>query len=139
MTGPKPTAKSEAEWQGELSPEQYKVCRLGATEPAFSGPYNTHKVEGTYSCAACGEQLFRSIAKYDSGSGWPSFFVPIEAGKVAEKQDLGLAVARTEISCANCDSHLGHVFADGPPPTGLRYCVNSLALDFAAAGDPKGE
>ncbi len=122
--------KSDAEWQAELTPEQYAVCRCGGTERAFTGKYWDEKRAGTYTCAACHTPLFSSDTKYDSGSGWPSYWAPIADGVVAEKRDVSHGMIRTEILCAKCESHLGHVFPDGPKPTGLRYCINSLSLDF---------
>jgi peptide-methionine (R)-S-oxide reductase len=120
--------KSEEEWQRELSAEQYRVLREKGTERPFTGEYNGEKRKGIYRCGACGEPLFSSDAKYDSGSGWPSFYAPIDEEKVATDEDGSHGMRRTEILCAKCDSHLGHVFPDGPRPTGLRYCVNSLSL-----------
>ncbi len=122
--------KSDAEWRAELDPEQYEVARCGGTERAFTGRYWDTKTPGTYRCACCGTALFDSSTKYDSGSGWPSFWAPIEPAAVAEKSDNSLFMRRTEVLCANCDAHLGHVFPDGPPPTGLRYCMNSASLDL---------
>ena len=123
-------SKSDDEWRDELTPEQYAVCRCGGTEPAFSGKYWDTKTPGVYRCAACGSDLFDSDTKYDSGSGWPSFWAPVEEGRIREKQDTSYGMIRTEITCAKCDSHLGHVFPDGPQPTGLRYCTNSASLDL---------
>jgi peptide-methionine (R)-S-oxide reductase len=120
--------KSEEEWRRELTPEQYRVLREKGTEPAFTGEYNAEKREGTYRCAACGEPLFSSAAKYDSGSGWPSFYAAIEDEKVETEEDRSHGMRRTEIMCARCNSHLGHVFPDGPRPTGMRFCVNSASL-----------
>lgn len=121
-------AKSEDEWREELTPEQYQVCRCGGTEPAFTGKYWDTKTPGRYHCAACDAHLFNSETKYDSGSGWPSFWQPASSDAVAEKVDNSYGMVRTEIVCANCDSHLGHSFPDGPPPTGIRYCMNSASL-----------
>ena len=120
--------KSEEEWRKELSPEQYSVTREKATERPFTGEYNTCKDAGTYRCVACGAELFSSDTKYESGSGWPSFYKPINGEAVAEESDVSHGMRRTEVLCSKCDSHLGHVFEDGPKPTGLRYCINSLSL-----------
>ncbi len=122
--------KTDEEWQSCLSPDAYRVLREKGTERAFTGKYYKHQEEGTYCCVACGNALFGSDAKYDSGSGWPSFYQALDKSKIVEKQDFSLGMERIEILCANCDSHLGHVFPDGPDSTGLRYCVNSVALDF---------
>ena len=119
---------SEAEWRARLTDEEYNVCRLKGTEPAFSGQYCDTKTAGTYVCAGCGQDLFSSATKFDSGSGWPSFTQPIEKTRVANESDSSYGVVRTEVLCSRCDSHLGHVFPDGPAPTGLRYCMNSLSL-----------
>lgn len=133
-TDPLPT--TDAEWQARLSPEQYAVCRCSATERAFTGRFWNHKEAGTYVCAACAAPLFASTAKYDSGSGWPSYWQPLDASAVSEHADHSHGMERVEVKCARCGSHLGHVFPDGPPPTGLRYCINSAALDFVPAGAP---
>ena len=122
--------KPESYWRGKLSDEQYAVCREGATEPAFSGAYLNEKADGTYACVACEAPLFKSGTKYDSGSGWPSFYAAIDKDAVTEISDTSLGMTRVEIKCTNCQSHLGHVFLDGPKPSGLRYCTNSLSLKF---------
>jgi len=127
--------QTEAEWREKLTPEQYRVLRQGDTERAFTGRYWDSKAKGVYKCAGCGEELFDSETKFESHSGWPSFFKPLGEGLVAEEDDSSYGMVRTEIKCAKCGGHLGHVFDDGPNPTGLRYCVNSASLDLDEA-DP---
>lgn len=122
--------KTDKEWKESLSPQQYSILREKGTEPPFSGKYYKYDENGVYMCAACGAELFKSDHKYESGSGWPSFYKPLANDAIIETPDTSLGMNRIELTCANCGSHLGHVFPDGPQPTGLRYCINSLSMDF---------
>jgi peptide-methionine (R)-S-oxide reductase len=136
----KPAAKvvkSETEWQKQLTPEQFHVTRQHGTERAFSGPYWNEKSSGMYSCVCCGAPLFSSDTKFDSSTGWPSFWAPIEKNAVSEHSDNSFFMRRTEVRCAACEAHLGHVFPDGPKPTGARYCMNGTALKFASKDGEK--
>jgi peptide-methionine (R)-S-oxide reductase len=124
----KKVVKTEEDWKKELTPEQFAVCRMKGTEPPFTGEYYKTKTEGTYTCSCCGAELFDSKTKYDSGSGWPSFYEPTDKEKIQEESDRSHGMTRTEVMCKSCGAHLGHVFPDGPRPTGMRYCINSVSL-----------
>ncbi|HSJ06450.1 MAG TPA: peptide-methionine (R)-S-oxide reductase MsrB [Longimicrobiales bacterium] len=127
--------RTPEEWRRLLTAEQFRIAREGGTERAFTGLYWNEKTPGLYRCACCGEALFSSDTKYDSGSGWPSFYEPVDGSRVESRQDVSHGMRRTEVVCARCDAHLGHVFPDGPRPTGERYCINSASLRLEAAGD----
>lgn len=127
--------KTDAEWREKLNPDQYQVLRKAGTERAFSGEYWDDHRTGTYRCAGCGEPLFSSDTKFESASGWPSFYQPVEGAGIDEDDDRSFGMTRTEVKCSNCGGHLGHLFPDGPQPTGMRYCINSAALDLATDED----
>ena len=139
MSGREKVEKTEEQWRQELDVETYRVTRQAGTEAAFTGKYCDLKDEGLYNCAACGEPLFSSQTKYDSGSGWPSFYAPADSEVVGQIDDHSHGMIRTEVVCTKCDSHLGHVFPDGPSETGLRYCINSASLNFRKAKLKEGE
>ncbi|WP_041468905.1 peptide-methionine (R)-S-oxide reductase MsrB [Chloroherpeton thalassium] len=134
---PDKVIKTDEEWKSKLTPLQFEVTRNKGTERAFTGKYYNHKGKGIYTCACCGNELFTSNEKYDSGTGWPSFWKPVDNDKIEIKKDFSYGMTRVEVLCKRCGAHLGHVFEDGPEPTGLRYCINSVSLDFEAANAEK--
>ena len=131
--------KSESEWREQLTSEQFEVCRRKGTEPAFTGRYHDSKEDGIYRCVCCGSPLFDASAKYDSGTGWPSFWEPLAPDRVEERRDVSHGMVRTEVVCGACGGHLGHLFPDGPQPTGQRYCMNSVALRLDESTDPEAD